>query len=100
MKNIDINAPEIDTSDWDFCPRMSLRALRLPCGEREECEGCEHLGDTKRTTFRSGVPDYGDRKCPVCGKVFVAEKRNQKYCSAPCRRAANDSQKKQVKGNA
>ena len=33
-------APQIDTSNFPYCERMRLRAKELPCGEREECDGC------------------------------------------------------------
>lgn len=74
-------APIVDTSGWDFCPRMSLRAPRLLCGEREECKGCEKL-DAERET--------GDRYCRFCGKLFPAIRKNQKYCSSHCRKQANN----------
>lgn len=28
-------------------------------------------------------------KCPVCGTIFIAERRTQKYCSSFCRRYAH-----------
>ena len=80
-------APAVDTSGWDFCQRMQLRARLLPCGEREECEGCTRLGGNRRTL--SGPLE--ERVCPVCGKTFAPEKSNSKYCSPICRKRARKS---------
>lgn len=27
-----------------YCERMHVTANKLPCGEREECNGCQHSG--------------------------------------------------------
>lgn len=85
-------APAVDTSGWDFCQRMQLRARLLPCGEREECEGCTRLGGNRRTL--SGPLE--ERVCPVCGKTFAPEKSNSKYCSPICRKRAGKAREKQV----
>lgn len=85
-------APAVDTSGWDFCQRMQLRARLLPCGEREECEGCTRLGGNRRTL--SGPLE--ERVCPVCGKTFAPEKSNSKYCSPICRKRARKAREKQV----
>lgn len=89
-------APVVDTSGWDFCPRMSLRAPRLPCGEREECLGCERMGGRKRRMSGSGASNYSDRKCCACGAMYTPVKFNQKYCSAHCQRAAAKAREKQA----
>lgn len=78
----ELQLPQLDISNWDFCPRMKLRANRLPCGEREECEGCERITERKR------VLESGDRICPVCGDVFTPKLPVQKYCSKACRQEA------------
>lgn len=83
-------APAVDTSGWDFCQRMQLRARLLPCGEREECEGCTRLGGNRRTL--SGPLE--ERVCPVCGKTFAPEKSNSKYCSPICRKRAGKAREK------
>ena len=83
-------APAVDTSGWDFCQRMQLRARLLPCGEREECEGCTRLGGNRRTL--SGP--LGERVCPVCGKTFAPERSNSKYCSPICRKRAGKAREK------
>lgn len=75
-------APWVDIDGWDFCPRMKLRAKRLPCGEREECKGCE------RITKRPSVLESGDKICPACGGVFTPKLPVQKYCSKGCRQEA------------
>ena len=85
-------APAVDTSGWDFCQRMQLRARLLPCGEREECKGCTRLGGNRRTL--SGPLE--ERVCPVCGKTFAPEKSNSKYCSPICRKRAGKAREKQV----
>lgn len=85
-------APAVDTSGWDFCQRMQLRARHLPCGEREECEGCTRLGGNRRTL--SGPLE--ERVCPVCGKTFAPEKSNSKYCSPICRKRAGKAREKQA----
>lgn len=85
-------APAVDTSGWDFCQRMQLRARLLPCGEREECEGCTRLGGNRRTL--SGPLE--ERVCPVCGKTFAPEKSNSKHCSPICRKRAGKAREKQV----
>lgn len=72
-------APEVDTSGWQFCERMNVRAPKLPCGERSECEGCKGKqpnGDT--------VLEPGDKKCALCGRIFSPNKPHQKYCSTHC----------------
>jgi len=66
----------IDTSDWDFCKRMNLRARHLPCGEREECQGCERI--------RPLVLDPGDKVCAKCKQVFTPKAPAQNYCSKSC----------------
>lgn len=76
-------APAVDTSGWDFCERMQFRARRLPCGEREECEGCSRRGGKKKAS-----PVEEGAICPECGKAFVLTKARQKYCSQACMRAA------------
>ena len=85
-------APAVDTSGWDFCQRMQLRARLLPCGEREECKGCTRRGGNRRTL--SGPLE--ERVCPVCGKTFAPEKSNSKYCSPICRKRAGKAREKQV----
>lgn len=72
-------APEVDTSGWEYCERMNVRAPKLPCGERGECEGCrgsQSGGDT--------VLEPGDKLCVLCGKAFTPNKPWQKYCSSNC----------------
>ncbi len=69
-------AVSIDTSDWDFCKRMNLRARRLPCGERGECQGCERI--------RPLVLESGDKVCAKCKQVFTPKAPAQKYCSKSC----------------
>lgn len=76
------SAISIDTTQFDYCPRMKVKALRLPCGEREECEGCE------RITKRPPVLESGDKICPACGGVFTPKLPVQKYCSKGCRQEA------------
>lgn len=85
-------APAVDTSGWDFCLRMSLRAPRLPCGEREECLGCERMGGNRRASSNS--PE--ERVCPACGKTFAIRHGHQKYCSHHCRSAASKAKEKQA----
>lgn len=85
-------APAVDTSGWDFCQRMQLRARLLPCGEREECEGCTRLGGNRRTL--SGPLE--ERVCPVCGKRFAPKKSNSKYCSPICRKRVGKAREKQA----
>lgn len=77
-----------ETDGWDFCSRMRLRAPKLPCGEREECLGCERSGGNATTVSEKLVPDTGTRKCRVCEKLFIPLKGNQKYCSHRCRKRA------------
>ncbi len=69
-------AASIDTSDWDFCKRMNLRARHLPCGEREECQGCERIYPL--------VLEPGDKVCAKCKQVFTPKAPAQKYCSKSC----------------
>ena len=76
-------AASIDTSDWDFCERMSLRARRLPCGEREECQGCERI-----TTDSPVVLEPGEKLCKQCKKPFTPKAPAQKYCSKSCQEDA------------
>ena len=85
-------APAVDTSGWDFCLHMSLRAPRLPCGEREECLGCERMGGNRRASSTS--PE--ERVCPACGKTFAIRHGHQKYCSHHCRSAASKAKEKQA----
>ena len=40
----------------------------------------------RKPTFASLPEGERTRKCPGCGKTFVAEKPNQKYCSKECSR--------------
>lgn len=82
-------AVNIDTSDWDFCKRMSLRARRLPCGEREECEGCERITGTPL------VLEPGDKLCKQCKRPFTPKASAQKYCSKQCQ---NEAAKAKVYG--
>lgn len=54
------------------CKRMNLRAMRLPCGEREECTFptlCEMLAGKGEA-----------KKCKVCGKWFEPTHHTQKKC--------------------
>lgn len=74
------SAAVIDTSDWDFCKRMNLRARHLPCGEREECQGCERI--------RPLVLEPGDKVCAKCKQVFTPKAPAQKYCSKSCQEDA------------
>ena len=69
-------APHVDTSNWDYCKRMELRAPHLPCGEREECKGCERI--------RPLVLEPGDKVCARCKQVFTPKAPAQKYCSKSC----------------
>lgn len=60
------------------CKRMSLRAMRLPCGERDECTFptlCEMLAGKGEA-----------KKCKVCGKWFEPTHHTQKKCRE-CREA-------------
>lgn len=41
-KNQIVSKTSVDSSTWPYCQRMRLRAKNLPCGEREECHGCEN----------------------------------------------------------
>ena len=75
-------AANVDTSDWDFCPRMSLRARRLPCGERGECQGCERITGTPL------VLEPGDKLCKQCKRPFTPKASAQKYCSKQCQAEA------------
>lgn len=77
-------AASIDTSDWDFCERMSLRARRLPCGERGECQGCERITGTNSPL----VLEPGDKLCKQCKKPFTPKAPAQKYCSKSCQEEA------------
>ena len=81
----------MDSSNWDYCPRMILRAPKLPCGEREECRGCERMSVNRRTP--SGTLE--ERVCPECGKAFAPKKSNSKYCSPICRKRAEKAREKQ-----
>lgn len=66
------------------CQRMHLRALTLPCGQREECfmPPCRKLaGITPKIT----PPQQGEKVCPICGRVFKGRGK-QTYCSPACRR--------------
>ena len=83
-------APAVDTSGWDFCKRMQLRARHLPCGEREECEGCTRQNENRRKP--SGM--LKERVCPVCGNTFAPKKSNSKYCSPICRKRAEKAREK------
>lgn len=40
------------------CPRLHLRALNLPCGQREICSGCERIGG-RRVEFRETGFKFG-----------------------------------------
>ena len=44
------------------------------------------------------ITPYSDKKieieCPVCGRTFVKNTFNQKYCSEKCKRTVNDRKKK------
>lgn len=73
-------APHVDTSNWDYCKRMELRAPHLPCGEREECKGCERI--------RPLVLEPGDKVCARCKQVFTPKAPAQKYCSKSCQEEA------------
>ena len=73
-------APHVDTSNWDYCKRMELRAPHLPCGEREECKGCERI--------RPLVLEPGDKVCAKCKQVFTPKAPAQKYCSKSCQEDA------------
>ncbi len=77
-------AVNIDTSDWDFCRRMNLRARRLPCGERGECQGCERITGTKSPL----VLEPGDKLCKQCKRPFTPKASAQKYCSKQCQTEA------------
>lgn len=79
------SAPAVDTSDWEYCERMNVRALRLPCGQRGECEGCERIQPKKDAA--GTVMEPGDRKCALCGNVFTPKQPWQKYCSSHCQTA-------------
>ena len=89
------SAISIDTTQFDYCPRMRVKAMRLPCGEREECEGCEYAAKRKRHVQGkdSPFPEYAGRKCAMCGKDFIPATR-QKYCSKSCRQKAAYKKKK------
>ena len=73
-------APHVDTSNWDYCKRMELRAPHLPCGEREECKGCERI--------RPLVLEPGDKVCVKCKQIFTPKAPAQKYCSKRCQEEA------------
>lgn len=73
-------APAVDTSNWDYCKHMQLRAPKLPCGEREECQRCERT--------RPLVLEPGDKVCAKCKQVFTPKAPAQKYCSKSCQEDA------------
>ena len=73
-------APAVDTSNWDYCKRMELRAPKLPCGERDECKNCERIHPL--------VLEPGDKVCAKCKQVFTPKAPAQKYCSKSCQEDA------------
>lgn len=75
-------APESAQLTLQECPRMHLRAMLLPCGQREECFTplCEKLGGAPQSK-----PVLGERICPVCKKPFMPKSAAQKYCNNDCR---------------
>lgn len=89
------SAISIDTTQFDYCPRMKVKALRLPCGEREECAGCERSPeflkyqqkqkrkqeqDEKR---RNHLGRLEEKTCGFCGKKFMGIKK-RRFCSYAC----------------
>lgn len=77
-------APAVDTSNWDYCEHMQLRAPKLPCGERGECQGCERITGTKSPL----VLEPGDKLCKQCKRPFTPKASAQKYCSKQCQAEA------------
>ncbi|MDE7064073.1 MAG: hypothetical protein K2O70_01185 [Desulfovibrionaceae bacterium] len=60
------------------CVRLRLKAVTLPCGEREECNGCPKIRPL----------EPGDKVCPKCRGTFTPKVPTQKYCSKDCQKAA------------
>lgn len=90
-----VSAISIDMTRFDYCPRMKVKALRLPCGEREECAGCERSPeflkyqqkqkrkqeqDEKR---RNHLGRLEEKTCEFCGKKFMGIKK-RRFCSYAC----------------
>lgn len=91
----------LDTSSFDYCERMKLRAMQLPCGEREECLGCARedkekskklriMLNTISTSFTQGEKAFKITKtCPKCGQEFITGRHEQVFCSLKCRKNYN-----------
>ena len=82
------SAISIDTTQFDYCQRMKVKALRLPCGEREECEGCERSPDFLNYQQRkqknvNNAGNLEEKTCEFCGKTFMGIKK-QRFCSLAC----------------
>lgn len=94
------SAISIDTTQFDYCPRMKVKALRLPCGEREECEGCERSPDFLKYQQKQERKQEQDEKkrnhlgrleektCEYCGKKFMGIKK-RRFCSYACSSHSN-----------
>lgn len=62
-----------------------------------EAEGKEKaMSGYNFATGRKGIPQ--DRVCKVCGKTFEPQSRNQRYCSAACKRKARKEREGRCQG--
>lgn len=71
------------------CPRMRLKAVTLPCGERELCHKptrCARLGADPDAAI---VLEPDERICKQCKAVFTYTFPNQQYCTKECQKAAS-----------
>lgn len=69
----------------------ALKKSRLYCSdtckrkvERERDRRAAAAKRGRKPTFASLPESERMRECPACGKMFVAEKSNQRYCSKKC----------------
>ncbi len=85
------SAISVDTTQFDYCPRMKVKAMHLPCGEREECAGCERSPEFLKYQRRKqkkqenvNKPGHLEEKiCETCGKKFMGIKK-RRFCSYAC----------------
>lgn len=94
------SAISVDTTRFDYCPRMRVKAMHLPCGEREECEGCERSPDFLKYQQKQERKQEQDEKkrnhlgrleektCEFCGKKFMGIKK-RRFCSYACSAHSN-----------
>jgi hypothetical protein len=58
----------------------------LPKGYRENAALLATLPDEPKRGISSRNPlNWLEKKCLFCGRLIISNKRNQKFCSRPCR---------------